>query len=83
MATPYARAAAERDELRVLAEKRGEALMASQLMADALKRENEKLHARIKTLFDAICSADAVLDYQKAELARDILVRAKLAANAT
>lgn len=77
----YNRVAAERDELAALAEKRGEALMASRLMTDALKRENEKLHAKVKMLFDAICSADALLDYQKAELARDILVRAKLAAN--
>jgi len=51
------------------------------MMRDALQRENEKLRGKVKTLFDAICSADAVLDYQKAELARDILVRAKLAAN--
>jgi len=69
------------ENARALSEKRGDQLMAARLMNDALKVENEKLRGKVKTLFDAICSADAVLDYQKAELARDILTRAKLAAN--
>lgn len=50
MPTAYAKAATERDEWRTLAEKRGEALMAAQLMTDALKRENAKLRGKVKVL---------------------------------
>jgi hypothetical protein len=53
----------------------------ARMSRDALKLENEKLRGKVQVLFDAICSADAVLDCQKGELARDILVRAKFAAN--
>lgn len=83
MPTPsvYARVAAERDELSTLAERRGEALMASNLMRDALKRENDELHRKVRALFYAACSAAEALESQKTELARDILSRAKLAAN--
>lgn len=51
------------------------------LMNDALKRESAKLRAKVKTMFDAACSAVAALESQKTELAHDILSRAKIAAN--
>jgi hypothetical protein len=56
-----------------------ERLMASRLMADALKRENDQLRDKIKALFDAACEARHECD-GVSHKAFDILNRALRAA---